>query len=241
MTTSDDQVTKLEAPARRGPHAERRAAMRRRLLDAAVESLIELGYAGTTTLEVQMRAGVSRGALLHHFASRDDLMVAAVEHLFASRSTALYEKSLALPRGFNRLDRAIELLWEAFDTELSHAIIELWAGANTEPRLAEAVRGHDLEIREQVYRYCDHLVGPEIVADVRYRPFRLTLTQAMTGAAMMHHLRPQEDYDRTIALWQQLARELFGPPPLNASSNGGSANRAAAARRNSAAQAPAGS
>ncbi|MGC9544677.1 helix-turn-helix domain-containing protein, partial [Streptomyces sp. UG1] len=46
---------------------EQRVATRAQIVDAAVESLIEVGVAATTTLEVQRRAGVSRGALLHHF------------------------------------------------------------------------------------------------------------------------------------------------------------------------------
>ncbi|HWL49839.1 MAG TPA: helix-turn-helix domain-containing protein, partial [Acidimicrobiia bacterium] len=59
--------------------------MRRRLLEATVECLVELGWAGTTTTVVSERAGVSRGAQLHHFPSKQDLVVAAVEHLSERR------------------------------------------------------------------------------------------------------------------------------------------------------------
>src|SRR6187402_1697681 len=69
--------------AARAPRTQqqRRDETRRALLDAAVESLIEVGFARTTTLEVQRRANVSRGALLHHFPSKAELLVAAVDHL----------------------------------------------------------------------------------------------------------------------------------------------------------------
>ncbi len=46
---------------------ERSAETRRRLLDATVACLFERGYAGTTTTELARRAGVSRGAQMHHF------------------------------------------------------------------------------------------------------------------------------------------------------------------------------
>jgi AcrR family transcriptional regulator len=77
-----------------GPSA---APHHRALLDAAVESLIEVGFARTTTLEVQRRADVSRGALLHHFPSKAELLVAAVDHLAEMRARELKALSSQLP------------------------------------------------------------------------------------------------------------------------------------------------
>src|SRR5499427_10914198 len=76
---------------------QRREETRRALLDAAVESLIEVGFARTTTLEVQRRADVSRGALLHHFPSKAELLVAAVDHLAEMRARELKALSSQLP------------------------------------------------------------------------------------------------------------------------------------------------
>jgi AcrR family transcriptional regulator len=76
---------------------QRREETRRALLDAAVESLIEVGFARTTTLEVQRRADVSRGALLHHFPSKAELLVAAVDHLAEMRARELKSLSSQLP------------------------------------------------------------------------------------------------------------------------------------------------
>ena len=67
--------------ATRIPQEERTRAMRARLLDATVELLAERGFAGTSTTLVSQRAGVSRGAQLHHFPAKNDLVVAAVEHI----------------------------------------------------------------------------------------------------------------------------------------------------------------
>ena len=68
-----------------GRRAERTATSRARILDAAVACLVESGYRGATTLRIQARAGVSRGRLLHHFPSRDELLVAASRHLTVQR------------------------------------------------------------------------------------------------------------------------------------------------------------
>ena len=58
----------------------RTAAMQQKLIDAAIQCLYELGYAATTTQLVTDRAGVSRGAILHHYPTKVDLMVAVAEY-----------------------------------------------------------------------------------------------------------------------------------------------------------------
>ena len=65
----------------RRSQAERSAATREALLDATIDCLIEEGYASTTTSRVAERAGLSRGAHLHHFQTRNALVAAAVEQL----------------------------------------------------------------------------------------------------------------------------------------------------------------
>jgi AcrR family transcriptional regulator len=58
---------------------ERARETRRRIVQAARELVVEHGYAGVSTSEIQRRAGVSRGGLYHHFASRQELMSAVIE------------------------------------------------------------------------------------------------------------------------------------------------------------------
>src|SRR5947209_11961149 len=83
---ADGKLDTVRAPR---TQQQRRDEPRGALLDAAVESLIEVGFARTTTLEVQRRANVSRGALLHHFPSKAGLLVAAVDHLAGMRAHEL--------------------------------------------------------------------------------------------------------------------------------------------------------
>src|SRR4051812_24385881 len=61
--------------------AEQLAETRARLLDAVLETLAECGYAATTTNEVARRSGLTRGAQLHHFGTKEQMIIAAVEHL----------------------------------------------------------------------------------------------------------------------------------------------------------------
>ena len=75
----------VAAAVTRTPQAERTRATRLRLMEATVECLVELGWAGTTTTIVSERAGVSRGAQLHHFPTKQDLVVSAVAYLMDRR------------------------------------------------------------------------------------------------------------------------------------------------------------
>src|SRR5882757_6748142 len=100
---------------------------RRRILDATVLCLQEYGYAGTTTVRVVERAGVTRGALAHHFASKADMVAAAVGHIAATRT------SEALPK----LERAQQ--WAMHEGPLFVAVVELWVAARSDPQLPRRV------------------------------------------------------------------------------------------------------
>src|SRR5215207_7287470 len=74
-------VTSSALARPRRTQAERRAATRRALLDATLDVLAEVGYSNLTTGHVVARAGVTRGAQAHYFATKADLVVQALRHL----------------------------------------------------------------------------------------------------------------------------------------------------------------
>jgi len=114
---------------------ERSHAMRARILEATLECLAELGYAGTTTIVVAEHAGVSRGAQLHHFPTRASLISAAVQHLFA-QLTERYERGFTrVPAGAERIGAAVDLLWEIFQDARLTAVLELYVAARTDEEL----------------------------------------------------------------------------------------------------------
>lgn len=67
---------------KRRTQEERSAATRKRLLEATIDLLIERGYARLTTADIARRAGVSNGARVHHFRTKEDLVVAANKDLY---------------------------------------------------------------------------------------------------------------------------------------------------------------
>lgn len=115
---------------------ERSARMRQKLLEATVQCLDELGYAGTSTTEVVARAGVSRGALAHHFASKTELVAEAAAYLIAKRIRATGEL-VAKEGQAGGMAARLRLLWSQYERFFG-ANIEFMVAARTDPVLREA-------------------------------------------------------------------------------------------------------
>ena len=138
--------------ATRVPQEERTRAMRHRLLEATLRCLVERGWSGTSTTLVSERAGVSRGAQLHHFPTKADLVVAAVEHIATLRREELEEDAEGLPRGKHRTPEVLELLGEHFTADVFAAALELWVAARTDPALLAAVEPLERQTGRETHR-----------------------------------------------------------------------------------------
>jgi AcrR family transcriptional regulator len=135
--------------------------MRARLLDATVECLVERGFSGTSTTLVSERAGVSRGAQLHHFPTKNDLVVAAVEHLTEVRAAELAAAAEALPMGPRRTRAVLQMLADHFTSPVFTAALELWVAARTDPALLAAVGPLELRVGREVHRLTVELLGAD--------------------------------------------------------------------------------
>ncbi|WP_338087760.1 TetR/AcrR family transcriptional regulator [Nocardioides lijunqiniae] len=145
----------------RVPQEERTRAMRARLLQATVEVLVERGFGGTTTTLVSQRAGVSRGAQLHHFPTKNDLVVAAVEHLTEVRGAELAAAASRLPQGERRTREVLAMLGDHFTSPVFTAALELWVAARTDPTLLAAVAPLEQRVGREVHRLTVELLGAD--------------------------------------------------------------------------------
>ena len=186
---------------------QRRDETRRALLDAAVESLIEVGFARTTTLEVQRRADVSRGALLHHFPSKAELLVAAVDHLAEMRAKELKVFASQLPAGNprERQDAVLDLLWQCFSGTFFQVAMELRTAARTDPELRPVLIVAEKSLRERIFSQARALFGTPLSEHPGLeRALDLTL-QLMIGSAMSAVLHSEDRrLDLLIEDWKAL-------------------------------------
>ena len=145
----------------RVPQEERTRAMRARLLEATVDCLVERGFAGTSTTAVSERAGVSRGAMLHHFPAKNDLVVAAVRHLTELRGAELAAAVRRLPTGPRRTRAVLRVLADHFTSPVFTAALELWVAARTDPDLLAAVAPLEQEVGRETHRLTVAALGAD--------------------------------------------------------------------------------
>jgi AcrR family transcriptional regulator len=145
----------------RVPQEERTRLMRARLLEATVELLVERGFAGTTTTLVSERAGVSRGAQLHHFPTKNDLVFAAVSHLTQVRGRDLAAAASRLPAGPRRARAVLEMLADHFTSPVFTAALELWVAARTDPELLAEVAPLEQRVGRETHRLTVELLGAD--------------------------------------------------------------------------------
>ncbi len=203
----------MSTPRPLGRREERTATSRARILDAAVACLVESGYAGATTLRIQARAGVSRGRLLHHFPSRDQLLVAASRHLATERLRATGMRVAELDDELTpgeRLDRAIELMWETFSEPHFWAAVELWTAARTNAELRVALLPEEREVGVAVRTGMDRFYGPELITHADYPHVRDLLFTSMRGVGLTYALDHRDPRtDPHLPLWKDVARTLL--------------------------------
>lgn len=134
------------------PKQDRSRATRERLLEAAVASLAESGWARTTVATVAARAGVSRGAAQHHFPTRGDLVTAAIRHMTAVRLGELRTTLAASPEGSNRTRWALDQLVGLYTSTLFTAALHVWAEAAVDAGLRAQVIPLERTLAREAYR-----------------------------------------------------------------------------------------
>ena len=203
--------TRTAAPRTR---QERTADSRTLILDAAVTCLVEHGYAGASTLVIQAEAGVSRGRLLHHFPSRDHLLVAAAQHLASTRLARTEERATQLlagePEGRQRVDRCIELFWATFQEPHFWAAMELWTAARTNASLASPLRREERRLGTAIQAVSNRIWGPWVCAHPRYRELRELLFTSMRGVAMAYAFENRSPAtDPHLRMWKEMAHQVL--------------------------------
>jgi AcrR family transcriptional regulator len=182
----------------------RRAETRERLLDATVECLIELGYAGTTTPVVCERAGLSRGALLHYYATKTELVIEAVGHLAQKRAAEFEAQRGAIQQSAEPMSAMLELIFASFSGPLFYAALELWVAARTDDELCLALRGFERKVGKAMSKMWRTL-SPKQATHADFDDL-LTLTlHVMRGMALQRILRDDDSERRRLfARWKSI-------------------------------------
>jgi AcrR family transcriptional regulator len=169
---------------------------RANLLDATMMCLVEHGYARTTTQRIQERAGISRGAMLHHFGSKTELIVAATHHIADIRLVRIRDIANHANGRPDALHRVVYAIRESMTGPPFQAAIELWTASRTDPELraallpAERKLGHALR---DVFDQVSGLDDPHL-ARTRFEQ----LMALVRGLELTRLMRDDETIARTI-------------------------------------------
>ncbi|MFO1110156.1 MAG: helix-turn-helix domain-containing protein [Bradyrhizobium sp.] len=185
------------------------AATRQKLLDAAVECLIERGVAGTTTLAVQRRAGASRGALLHHFPTHADLLAASVAELVKRNEAAVSASRAGSGQPNDPIRMAVHALAFAGRQPSYLAELELWAVARTDRPLKQALIAAERAAKRDIDRVSADLFAKW--ANAEGYDDAVALTQHFVrGLAISENLRSSAARrERLISAWTEAIRPLL--------------------------------
>jgi AcrR family transcriptional regulator len=130
----------MAAPRSRRSQKERSEQTRSALLDAAITLIHEKGLASSSTSDIAEAAGVSRGALTHHFKSREDLIAAAVEHMLLVAIEELRSFTRAFMAKKGSSDDIVDFLWDLMNRRLFIVTIEIMLEARHNPAFLDTVR-----------------------------------------------------------------------------------------------------
>jgi len=201
------------------PKQERSRATRTRLVDAAIEILVEQGLAGASTPRIAERAGMSQGALFKHFPTKDELLAEAVEAMLRA-FVAQFERDMAphVAPNTDLVGAACAVLWKIFRTREMRATFEIYIAARTDEsialRLVPILDRHRTAILDQA-----RALFPVRPDDKDFETAVDAIVYAMQGAALgMFAPRPDLEIEH-LAFLERLARRELGieaPHPSHA-------------------------
>lgn len=196
-------------PMSRVAQQERSKVTRRRLLEASLDTLSDVGLAGTTVSAVAARAGVSRGAAQHHFPTRDSLVQAALEEFFAERTQQLRSSVAKLSTGsgaaaVDAVDEVVTLIFGFFSNRPFHAALHIWAAASTDDSLRELIVPAEARYGREVYRLTALALNADLSDQHTRRLLGLTLDVARglgLGSVLVDTRKHQND---AIKTWSRI-------------------------------------
>lgn len=188
------------------------------MLDAAIDCLVEYGYAKTTMRRIAEHAGVTPGALQHHFASKTALLGELVGHIRAKSMTELFADGVPSTRSARKRQvLLLDRMWRIYRGPLFTALIELGIGARTDPELLEHIAGAHDEMGR-----LNALAAPVLFPEHADRPELLPLIASgqatMRGLALVGlagEADPEPLWPATRAHIMAMNAQVLGDPTLS--------------------------
>jgi AcrR family transcriptional regulator len=190
---------------------QRREETIARLLDASIDSIVEVGYARASAAVIARRAEVSDGALFRHFPTMGDFMAATAQEVMR-RQLGLFSKQVAeIPADRPALEAALTVLRDVTGNATNTVMYELLVAARTDEKLRATLKDVLTEYAANIYETARSLPGADQFGDETFAALTAILTNTFDGAAIVRAVMPQPELeDKRIELLTAL---LSGASP----------------------------
>lgn len=118
---------------------ERSRNTQARVMQATIECVLAKGIRATSTVDVARQAGVSRGALVHHYPSKTLLMQSALEDLLNQEVENVRQLAVSVQEGNFDFDSLLRVLHEHFKGDLYMVTLEYLTTARTDPDIMKVL------------------------------------------------------------------------------------------------------
>lgn len=187
---------------------EKTEAMRERVCLAAIAHLAEFGFHRTSIGKVVERAGVSQGALQHHFPTKDDLIAAVIDFVLARSVKWFAIAREQLARDPDAFAEIVRRSWrEQFKSSDYAALLEILTASRTDPDLRARITPALLRWRAAIDRELSELMPATGRSAVDLDAI-LSISRAMMTGLLVHDglLKDDAHIGFVIEKWIDLAK-----------------------------------
>jgi AcrR family transcriptional regulator len=187
---------------------QRREETIARLLDASIDSIIDVGYARASAAVIAKRAQVSDGALFRHFPTMGDFMAATAREVMRRQLDSFTKQVAEIPADKPALQAALTIMRDVTGNPTNAVMYELMVAARTDEKLRTTLQEVLTEYAANIYDVARALPGADQFPDDTFIALVAIITNTFDGAAIVRAVMPQPDLeDNRIALLARLIGE----------------------------------
>jgi AcrR family transcriptional regulator len=166
-----------------------------RLLEASIDTIIEVGYARASAAVITKRAGVSVGALFRHFETMGDFMTATAYEVLRRQLETFTKQVAEIPADRPALEAALAILRDITSGPTNAVLYELMIAARTDEKLKATLQNVLGQYSAKIYDAARALPGAESFPDETFPVLVALLTNVFDGAAIVRGVLPQPEVE----------------------------------------------
>ncbi len=174
---------------------QRREETIRRLLEASIASIIDVGYARASAAVISKRAGMSVGGLFRHFETMGDFMAATASEVLRRQVESFAKQAAEIPADRPALQAALTILRDITSGPTNAVMYELMIASRTDEKLNAHLREVFAEYTAKIYGAARALPGAEAFPEETFKVLVALMTNAFDGAALVRGLLPENDLE----------------------------------------------